>query len=177
MLKCLYKSKEVMHINYMMTDTNNVNTLTEKTITARSSFTMQYDPEFPYHLAAVHDDGHMNAEGKLSYQPHKEGSIYFGEHDGESIDEAVRLYMALTGPLYIEGAKLHTHSEYTGTGDTSKSVWIESIYSESLEDLDGKILNFTVEQKMALVDECWEPKSITYKVATGVYTAESTINY
>ena len=151
--------------------------MTEKTITARSSFTMQYDPEFPNHLAAVHDDGHMNAEGKLSYQPHKEGSIYFGEHDGESIDEAVRLYMALPGPLYIKGAKLHTHSEYTGTGDTSKSVWIESYDTDALEALDGKRLYFNVEQKLELIDGEWEQKAMTFKVRTNVYEAESTFNY
>lgn len=151
--------------------------MTEKTITARSSFTMQYDPEFPYHLAAVHDDGHINADGKLSHQPHKEGSIYFGEHDGESIDEAVMLYMALPGPLYIEGAKLHTHSEYTGTGDTSKSVWIESYDTDALEALDGKRLYFNVEQKLELIDGEWEPKSITYKVRTNIYKAQETFNY
>lgn len=151
--------------------------MTEKTITARSSFTMQYDPEFPNHLAAVHDDGHMNADGKLSHQPHKEGSIYFGEHDGESIDEAVRLYMALPGPLYIEGAKLHTHSEYTGTGDTSKSVWIESYDTDALEALDGKRLYFNVEQKLELIDGEWEQKAMTFKVRTNVYEAESTTKY
>jgi hypothetical protein len=151
--------------------------MTEKTITARSSFTMQYDPEFPNHLAAVHDDGHMNADGKLSHQPHKEGSIYFGEHDGESIDEAVRLYMALPGPLYIEGAKLHTHSEYTGTGDTSKSVWIESYDADALEALDGKRLHFNAEQKLELIDGKWEQKAMTFKVRTSVYEAESTTKY
>jgi hypothetical protein len=151
--------------------------MTEKTITARSSFTMQYDPEFPNHLAAVHDDGHINADGKLSHQPHKEGSIYFGEHDGESIDEAVRLYMALPGPLYIEGAKLHTHSEYTGTGDTSKSVWIESYDTDALEALDGKRLYFNVEQKLELIDGEWEQKAMTFKVRTNVYEAESTTKY
>lgn len=151
--------------------------MTEKTITARSSFTMRFNPEFPHHLAAVHDDGHMNADGKLSHQPHKEGSIYFGEHDGESIDEAVRLYMALTGPLYIEGAKLHTHSEYTGTGDTSKSVWIESYDTDALEALDGKRLYFTVEQKLELIDGEWEQKAMTFKVRTNVYEAESTTKY
>ncbi len=138
---------------------------------------MQYDPEFPNHLAAVHDDGHMNAEGKLSYQPHKEDSIYFGEHDGESIDEAVRLYMALPGPLYIEGAKLHTHSEYTGTGDTSKSVWIESYDTDALEALDGKRLYFNAEQKLELIDGKWEQKAMTFKVRTNVYEAESTTKY
>jgi|TARA_R100000479_G_scaffold135554_1_gene72447 hypothetical protein len=151
--------------------------MTEKTITARSSFTMQYNPEFPNHLAAVHDDGHMNADGKLSHQPHKEGSIYFGEHDGESIDEAVRLYMALTGPLYIEGAKLHTHNEYTGTGDTSKSVWIESYDTDALEALDGKRLYFNAEQKLELIDGEWEQKAMTFKVRTNVYEAESTTKY
>ena len=151
--------------------------MTEKTITARSSFTMQYDPEFPNHLAAVHDDGHINADGKLSHQPHKEGSIYFGEHDGESIDEAVRLYMALPGPLYIEGAKLHTHSEYTGTGDTSKSVWIESYDTDALEALDGKRLYFNAEQKLELIDGEWEQKAMTFKVRTNVYEAESTTKY
>ena len=152
--------------------------MTEKTITARSSFTMQYDPEFPNHLAAVHDDGHMNADGKLSHQPHKEGSIYFGEHDGESIDEAVRLYMALPGPLYIEGAKLHRHSEYTGTGDTSKSVWIESHNTNALKALDGTTCRFRVEKEFELIDGEWEPKSITYKAAPGgIYKAESTFNY
>jgi hypothetical protein len=152
--------------------------MTEKTITARSSFTMRFNPEFPNHLAAVHDDGHMNADGKLSHQPHKEGSIYFGEHDGESIDEAVMLYMALTGPLYIEGAKLHTHSEYTGTGDTSKSVWLESWDTDALEALDGKSFRFVVQKKFELIDGEWEPKSITYKAAPGgIYKAESTFNY
>lgn len=151
--------------------------MTEKTITARSSFTMQYNPEFPNHLAAVHDDGHINADGKLSHQPHKEGSIYFGEHDGESIDEAVRLYMALPGPLYIEGAKLHTHSEYTGTGDTSKSVWIESYDTDALEALDGKRLYFNAEQKLELIDGEWEQKAMTFKVRTNVYEAESTTKY
>lgn len=138
---------------------------------------MQYDPEFPNHLAAVHDDGHMNADGKLSHQPHKEGSIYFGEHDGESIDEAVRLYMALPGPLYIEGAKLHTHSEYTGTGDTSKSVWIESYDTDALEALDGKRLYFNAQQKLELIDGEWEQKAMTFKVRTNVYEAESTTKY
>mgnify|MGYP003112547298 FL=1 len=151
--------------------------MTEKTITARSSFTMQYDPEFPNHLAAVHDDGHINADGKLSHQPHTEGSIYFGAHDGESIDEAVRLYMALPGPLYIEGAKLHSHNEYTGTGDTSKSVWIESYDTDALEALDGKRLYFTAEQKLELIDGEWEQKAMTFKVRTNVYKAESTTNY
>ena len=151
--------------------------MTEKTITARSSFTMQYDPEFSNHLAAVHDDGHMNADGKLSHQPHKEGSIYFGEHDGESIGPAVELFCALCGPLYIEGAKLHTHSEYTGTGDTSKSVWIESYDTDALEALDGKRLYFNVEQKLELIDGEWEQKAMTFKVRTNVYEAESTTKY
>lgn len=152
--------------------------MTEKTITARSSFTMQYDPEFPYHLAAVHDDGHINADGKLSHQPHKEGSIYFGEHDGESIGPAVELFGALCGPLYIKGAKLHSHDEYTGTGDTSKSVWIESWDTDALKALDGESFRFRVEKKFELIHGQWEPKSITYKAAPGgIYKAESTFNY
>ena len=152
--------------------------MTEKTITAQSSFTMRFNPEFPNHLAAVHDDGHMNADGKLSHQPHKEGSIYFGEHDGESIGPAVELFCALCGPLYIEGAKLHTHDEYTGTSDTSKSVWIESCHTDKLEALDGTVCHFRVEKKFELIDGQWEPKFITYKASPrGIYKAESTFNY
>ena len=157
-----------------MTETH---TMTEKTITARSSFTMRYDHEFPNHLAVVHNDGHMNADGKLSHQPHKEGSIYFGEHDGESIGPAVELFGALCGPLYIEGAKLHTHSEYTGTGDTSNSVWVESYNTSALEALNGESFRFVVEKKFELIDGEWEPKSITYKVRTNVYKAQETFNY
>jgi len=151
--------------------------MTEKTITAQSSFTMRFNPEFPHHLAAVHDDGHINADGKLSHQPHKEGSIYFGEHDGESIGPAVELFCALCGPLYIEGAKLHTHDEYTGTSDTSKSVWIESSDTDALKAIDGRVCDFMVEQKLELIDGEWEPKSLTYKIKTRVYDAESTWNY
>lgn len=149
----------------------------EKTIAARSAFTMQYNPKFPSQLAAVHDDGHMNADGKLSHQPHKEGSIYFGEHDGESIGPAVELFCALCGPLYIEGAKLYSHDEYTGTGDSSKSVWIESNKKQALKALDGMRLGFQVEQKFHFVDGQWEPRSITYKVRTGIYKAQETFNY
>ena len=136
--------------------------MTEKTITARSSFTMQYDPESPNHLAAVHDDGYMNADGKLSRQPHKDGSIYFSEHDGTSIIPAVEMFAYLPGPLYIQGAKLHTHNEYTGTGDTSKNVWIESSDTDALKAFDGTVCRFMVEQKFELIDGEWEPKSATY---------------
>jgi len=34
-----------------------------------------------------------------------------------------------------------------------------------------------VEQKLELIDGEWEPKSLTYKIKTRVYDAESTWNY
>ena len=150
--------------------------MTEKTITALSSFTMRFNPEFPHHLAAVHNDGYVN--DKKWSPARNDQSIYFSEHDGCSIGPAVELWGALCGPLYIEGAKLHAHDEYTGTGDTSKSVWIESCHTDKLESLDGTICHFRVEQKFELIDGEWEPKSITYKAAPGgIYKAESTFNY
>jgi len=152
--------------------------MTEKTITARSSFTMQYNPEFPYHLAVVHEDGYVNDKQWSPASNDIENSIYFSEHDGESIGPAVELFGALCGPIYIEGAKLHSHDEYTGTGDTSKNVWMESWNTDALEALDGKSFGFVVEQKFELIDGEWEPKSITYKAAPGgIYKAESTFNY
>jgi len=152
--------------------------MTEKTITARSLFTMRYDHDFPYHLAVVHDDGYVNDKKWSSASNDVENSIYFSEHDGESIGTAVELFGALCGPLYIPGAKLNTHGEYTGTGDTSKSVWMESWNTDALEALDGKSFGFVVEQKFELIDGQWEPKSITYKAAPGgIYKAESTFNY
>jgi hypothetical protein len=151
--------------------------MTEKIITARSSFTMRYDHEFPYHLAVVHDDGYVNDKKWSPASNDVENSIYFSEHDGQSIGPAVELLGALCGPLYIPGAKLNTHGEYTGTGDTSKSVWLESSDTDALKALDGKTFAFWVEEKLELIDGEWEPRSITYKVATNIYKAEQAFNY
>lgn len=151
--------------------------MTEKTITALSAFTMRFNPEFPNQLAAVHNDGYVNDKKWSPASNDVENSIYFSEHDGCSIGPAVELWGALCGPLYIKGAKLQTHDEYTGTGDTSKSVWIESSDTDALKAIDGRVCDFMVEQKLELIDGEWEPKSLTYKIKTRVYYAESTWNY
>ena len=134
--------------------------MTEKTITALSAFTMRFNPEFPNHLTAVHNDGYVN--DKKWSPARNDQSIYFSEHDGCSIGPAVELWGALCGPLYIKGAKLQTHDEYTGTGDTSKNVWIESSDTDALKAFDGTVCRFMVEQKFELIDGEWEPKSATY---------------
>ena len=119
-----------------------------------STLHLEYDEKFPYHLAVIHDNGKVFEKKPLSKEK-GEKSIYFHEHDGQSILQVLHL-MVREGILPKGTEVKDNDSAFTGKSDTREAIWFEHYDKEALAALDGYQQNFTFKNIEELRDGEWE---------------------